>query len=45
MERDHMEDPGIDGKIIVRWIYRSGMWGRGLDPYGSGQGQVAGTCE
>ena len=23
----------------------SGMWGYGLDPAGSGEGQVAGTCE
>ena len=21
-ERDHSEDPGIDGKIILRWIFR-----------------------
>jgi hypothetical protein len=21
-ERDHVEDPGIDGKIILRWIFR-----------------------
>jgi hypothetical protein len=27
-ERDHLEDPGIDGRIIIiRWISRSGMWG------------------
>ena len=29
----------------VRWIAGSGMWGCGLDRAGSGQGQVAGTCE
>jgi hypothetical protein len=21
-ERDHLEDPGIDGTIILRWIFR-----------------------
>jgi hypothetical protein len=20
--RDHLEDPGIDGKVILRWIFR-----------------------
>jgi len=25
-----LEDPGIDGRIILRWIFRSGMWGYGL---------------
>jgi hypothetical protein len=24
-ERDHLEDPGLDAKIILRWIYRK--WG------------------
>jgi hypothetical protein len=28
-ERDHLGDPGIDGKIILRWIFRKwdvGLW-------------------
>jgi hypothetical protein len=22
MERDHFEDPGVDGRIILRWVFR-----------------------
>ena len=31
MERNHLEDPGLDGKIILRWIFRkvvAGEWTR-----------------
>ena len=44
-ERDHLGDPGIDGRIILGWTFRKWMWGYGLDQAGSGQRQMAGTCE
>jgi len=28
-ERDHFEDPGMDGRIILRWIFR--MENGGMD--------------
>jgi len=30
-ERDHLEVPGVDGRIVLRWIYRKwdvGVWTR-----------------
>ena len=27
-EKDHLEDPGLDGRIILRWIFRK--WNEGV---------------
>ena len=43
-ERDYWGDPDVDGRIILRCIFGSGRGWR-LDGVGSGQGQMAGTCE
>jgi len=33
--KDHLEDPGIDGRIVLRWIFRMWEVGDGLDRSGS----------
>ena len=30
-ESDHFGDPGVDGRIILRWIFRKWGLGHGLD--------------
>jgi len=28
-ERDHLEDPGVEGRVILRWLFRKwdvGVW-------------------
>ena len=44
-ERNHLGDPGVDGSIVLRLIFRKWDVGNGLDRCGSGQGLLAGTCE
>jgi len=34
--RDYLEDPGVDGRIISRLIFRKWDVGHGLDRAGSG---------
>jgi len=34
--RDHLRDPGVDGRITLIGTSGSGMWGYGLDRAGSG---------
>jgi hypothetical protein len=36
---------GIDGKIILKCIWRNKVWEYGLDSTGSGYGPVVGSCE
>jgi hypothetical protein len=36
MERDHLGDPGVDGRILLRWIFRKWVLGFRLDQAGSG---------
>jgi hypothetical protein len=39
---ENLEDPGVDERVILRWIYRKwdGGKGHGLDRSGSGSGQA-----
>jgi len=40
-DRDHLEDPGVDGRIILRWIFRK--WDGGMDWIDLAQDRDRGT--
>jgi len=43
-ERDHLEDPGVDWRIILRWIFRK--WDGGIDSIVLAQDRGGGgSCE
>ena len=42
--RDHLGDPGVDGRIILRWIFRKWDVGVWTGSIWLRKGQVAGTC-
>jgi hypothetical protein len=44
-ERDNLGDPDVDGRIILRWIFKNWDVGVGLDRAGSVLEQVAGTFD
>ena len=42
---DHLKDPGVDGRIILKRIFEKWEGEHELDRSGSEEGQVEGCCE
>ena len=45
MERDHLKDLSVDGRMILQCVCKKGVEWRGVDRSGLGQGLVTGRCE
>jgi hypothetical protein len=44
-ERDHMKDTDVDGKIILKWIFKEKVAECGLVSFGLEQGPMMGCYE
>jgi hypothetical protein len=40
-----LDDPGVDGRVILKWILRHWIGGRGMDWSGLEHGEMAGSCK
>jgi hypothetical protein len=45
MERDHLEDLDVDGRMTFKYVWKKWRVGRELDLCGSGCNYVAGSSE
>jgi len=44
-ESDHLKDLGVYSRIKLKWVFKKWNTALGLDWFGSGYGQLTGSCE